>query len=88
MDYGNTCITGLSRFSKHDLVAIDQNLTLICYIYACEHLHQRGLARAVFTADHMDLARTATKAHVIQDGYAAKAFTDISHLQPWRACGL
>jgi hypothetical protein len=61
-------------------MTIDQNLTIICLIDARENLHQRGLARAVFTADHMDLARPATNAHVVQDGYAAEAFTDVSHL--------
>ena len=46
-----------------------------------QHVHQRGLARAVFAQQRMDLAGAHGQGHVAQNGVLTIALGDVFHLQ-------
>ena len=65
--------------------ALEVNVTRIGAIGpdATQHLHQRGLPRAVFPYQAMDLAFGDAKTDVVQSSYTRKFLGDITHFQNW-----
>ena len=80
VDHADTQIEGiLGRCDGHRLV-VDVDLPLVGEIDAGEHVHQRGLAAAVFAQQGQDLALVQVKIHIlIGDDLAAEPLGDVLH---------
>ena len=80
VDHADTQIEGiLGRCDGHGLV-VDVDLSLIGEVDAGEHIHQRGLAAAVFTQQGQDLTFVQVKVHVfVGDDLAAEPLGDVLH---------
>ena len=59
---------------------MDEDLAVIRVINAREHVHERGLAAAVFPQKRKDFALAQGKADVVVCNDLAKRFFDVVHL--------
>ncbi len=53
--------------------AVDDDLALVRLLHSREQSQQRGLARAVFAEQHVDLAAAEVERHLVQGDDAWKA---------------
>ena len=60
-------------------LALDFHVAAVAGVDATEHLHQRGLARAVLAQKRHDLAASQLEIHMVQRLYAGKRLADIVH---------
>ena len=74
-------LLGLAGIVEFHLPALVGDDARILGIDAGEHLHQRGLARAVFTHQRVHLALAHLQIHVVQRMHAGKRFVDALHRQ-------
>ena len=63
-----------------DFLSVDEDLAVIRVINAREHVHERGLAAAVFPQKRKDFALAQGKADVVVCNDLAKRFFDVAHL--------
>ena len=63
-------VANLHRFPAH------LNLAVVRLIYSTDDFHQGGFARAVFTAERNDFARTDLQRDIVERDDAGKAFAN------------
>ena len=79
VDHADTEVEGiLGRCDGHRLV-VDVDLSLIGEVDAGEHVHQRGLAAAVFTQQGQDLALAQLHVDGVVGHHGAKPLGDVLH---------
>jgi len=64
-----------------DLLPVDPDRAAVGRVHPGEHLHQRGLARAVLTDHGVDLARLAVQGDPVEHLDAEEALADVAHLE-------
>ena len=64
------------RVGQLDLLAAQEDLTLVGVVDAGEHLHQGGLAGPVFTDERMDFATTQGEVNAVQCSHAREHLAD------------
>jgi hypothetical protein len=69
-----------------NLIAVDENTSAIGLINTRKHIHQRGLARAVFAQQRKNLAALDVKIDVAVRNDTAKRFCDVSHFNSVLIC--
>ena len=67
-----------------DLVARDADCAGVRLVHAGEHVHQRGLARAVLAEDGVNLARPEVERDVVVGENRSEALGDAAHLDERR----
>src|SRR5687767_4831497 len=68
-DYGDAqLLRSMSRRKRPVIVAIEVDAPALRLVDSCKYVHQRALARAVLSAQRVDLTRAHLKVHVPEDG--------------------
>ena len=81
VDHGDAVVHRLlDGFEGHGLVLVD-DLPLVRRVLAEEHLHQGGLARAVFPHDGVDGALFHVQVYLVQRLYAGEGLGYVPHFQ-------
>jgi hypothetical protein len=77
---------GIVDVAKAPLLAVEHDAALVraVGIDAAQHLHQRGLAGAVFADQRVDLPRLHGEIHVAQGLDSGEALADPAHLDNCR----
>ena len=86
VDHADARLQRVEGGVEHRLLAADEDVALIAaglpdHVHAEENLHQRGLARAVLTAQAQDLSLAQREIDVGKDLIAEKVLFDAAHLQ-------
>ena len=66
MDHPDSALLRVDRPAKLDLLAFVDDLPAVLLIDAVEHLHEGGLARAVFADQRMHFTKTNVNIGIIQ----------------------
>ena len=80
VDHADAQVEGVLGGGDGHRLSVDVDLPLIGEIDAGEHIHQGGLAAAVFTQQGQDLTFVQLKVHIfVGDDLAAESLGDILH---------
>ena len=77
-DASGHCVAGAGEVLR---LVIEQDLALVGLIEAVEHVHERGLAGAVFTEQRVHFARFHDEVDVVIRGEGAKALRDAAEFE-------
>jgi len=80
VDHADAKVKRLLGRADLDFLSVDEDLAVIRVINAREHVHERGLAAAVFPQKRKDFALAQGKADVVVCNDLAKRFFDVAHL--------
>jgi hypothetical protein len=80
MDHANATCHGVSGAGEMHRGATHDNVSLVWSGKAIEDVHQRGLPRAVFPQQRVDLAGSELKVYMIIGRDPRKTFGDTAHL--------
>ena len=70
--------------TDHHLLAVHENLPFVGEIDAGNHVHQGGLAAAVFPQDGQNFAPVHVQVNMVVGDHAAEPLRDPAHLQRQR----
>src|SRR6185436_12703457 len=76
-----------ARARDHDRRATEPDRARVAAIYTREHLHERGLARAVLADQRMDLAGAELEPGLIERTHAGEGLVNALHRDQWLAHG-
>src|SRR5215211_8592709 len=82
----NTCLRRLTYTMKLAHLAVHQDFAIITTVsvHAAQHLHQRGLPRAILANQCMQLASTQIQRNAIQSANTREGLRNVLHLkQSW-----
>ncbi len=81
---GHTGAAGPRGVVEGDLRAVDLDPPAVGSVHPGQHLHQRGLARAVLTDQGVQLPGTQFQVDTVQDPYAQEGLVDAGHSEQGR----
>ena len=79
VDHADAVTVGIARGADDDLLAVDEDLSLVGEVNAREHVHERGLAAAVFAEQRKDLAPVNIQPDAVIGDDCAEALGDVAH---------
>ena len=79
VDHADAVAVGIARGADDDLLAVDEDLSLVGEVNAREHVHERGLAAAVFAEQRQDLAPVDIEPDAVIGDDGAEALGDVAH---------
>ena len=79
VDHGDSQRAGLDGRVGRNLLAVEDDLAGGGLVHAGEYVHQRGLARAVFAHDGVDLALAHVKVHIVERLYAGEFLANMGN---------
>ena len=79
VDHADAQIEGVLRRADHDVLSVDRDRALVREIDAGEHVHQRGLAAAVFAQQRQDLAAIDIQPDLVVGHRGAEGLGDVAH---------
>ena len=79
VDHADAVAVGIARGADDDLLAVDEDLSLVGEVNAREHVHERGLAAAVFAEQRQDLAPVDIEPDAVIGDDGAEALGNVAH---------
>ena len=79
VDHADAVAVGIARGADDDLLAVDEDLSLVGEVNAREHVHERGFAAAVFAEQRQDLAPVDIEPDAVIGDDGAEALGDVAH---------
>ncbi len=70
------CVRASSGLAGAYVMAVDLHVTVVGFECACDHVHQRALARAVLADQRVDFARAQFEIHAIERDSWTKRFAN------------
>ena len=77
VDHADAVAVGIARGADDDLLAVDEDLSLVGEIDAGEHIHQRGLAAAVFTQQGQNFTAAHAQGDILVGHDRAEGFGNV-----------
>ena len=77
VDHADLVVECVLRAADRDRLAADQDLAVVGEVDACEHIHQRGLAAAVFAEQGQNLAVIDRQVDPVVGDNRAKTLGDV-----------
>ena len=80
MNHADAIAEGVPGGTDHRFLPVNENLALVREVDAGEHIHEGGLAAAVFSQQRQNLSPVNIQPHPVVGKDGAKAFGNVPHL--------